>query len=84
MESRHRSGIGVLAFSTLALFCWLFPIPAQAAERLEGAQASSSVPGNDGTSRPSLIRPHRKQQKATAPSRETLAAPIRPSAEQHY
>lgn len=77
MKPRHRSAIGVIAFGVLALCCWLGSEPAVAADRPQ-VQAPSSV--GRTPSRPGLIRPHRKQQKTTAPPRETAVPAIRPQA----
>ena len=77
MESRQRSGIEVIAFGALALCCWLGPEPAPAAEQ---SQVQAPLSGGSAPSRPSLIRPHRQQQKATAPSHKTPASTIRSQA----
>lgn len=75
MESRHGSSIGVIAFGILVFCCWLGPEPAHAVDPSQ-VQASPSI--GSAPSRPSLIRPHRKQPIATPPPPETAASTIQP------
>lgn len=77
MESRPRSGIGVIAFGVLTLCCWLGPQTASAADQSQ-VHVSPSV--DSMPSRPSLIRPHREQQEPTTPPHESPATSIQPRA----